>query len=153
MSASATVPLHQLIYLSSASGDIGVGDLESILEASRRNNGSAGITGLLLFHDGCFFQALEGPEPEVMRTFDTIRRDRRHRGTIVLQSQPSSQRAFAAWSMGFVGSSQLSGEQRDTLIDLGTLLDGEARPELAASGAMKRQIDTFLDSFREFAAD
>ncbi len=152
MSASAAGPLHQLIYLSSAVGDIGSADLDAILSASRRNNEPAGITGLLLYHDGCFFQALEGPAAEVTRTFETIRRDPRHRGTIVLHNQPTSERAFANWSMGFVGSSGMSTQQRDTLIDLSNLLGGETRAELSASSTMTRQIDTFLGTFREFAA-
>lgn len=152
MSAAEAGALQQLVYLSSAVGPLGMADLEEILLASRRNNAAAGVTGLLLFHDGCFFQALEGPGPDVHAIFGRIRRDPRHTGTIVLQDRPSTERAFASWSMGFVGSSRLSDSQRETLIDLSALLDGEERPDFSASPAISRQIDTFLNTFREFAA-
>lgn len=151
MPETGAEPLHRLIYLSSSAGEMSHGKLGSILEASRRNNTAAGVTGLLLYHDGCFFQALEGPQSGVQRIFARIRNDRCHTGAIVLLDSPCAGRAFADWSMGFVGSHQLSSDQRDTLIDLSTLLDADARPAYSHVAHVTRQIDTFLDTFREFA--
>lgn len=146
-----SAPLHQLIYLSSAGGDFGTDDLDSILIASRKNNPAASVTGLLLFHDGCFFQALEGPVSEVRRVFEIIRHDVRHSGIIILQDQPCAQRAFANWSMGYVGPKQMTGKQREALVDLSRWLGGDARPNLSTSAPMSAQIESFLSSFREFA--
>ncbi|MCF8509094.1 MAG: BLUF domain-containing protein [Hyphomonadaceae bacterium] len=52
-----------------------------MLAVSRSNNSARGLTGMLLFHDGCFFQVLEGGADTLERTFATISRDTRHSAT------------------------------------------------------------------------
>jgi len=151
MSHLESGPLQQLIYVSSAVGDFGTDDLDSILRASRKNNPAANVTGLLLFHDGCFFQALEGPGSEVRRIYEIVRQDPRHSGVIVLQDKPCAQRAFANWAMGYVGPKQMTGPQRDALVDLSSLRGGETRPNMTTSKPMTTQIESFLASFRDFA--
>ncbi len=114
--------IKRTVYLSSAEGELKAPDIENILEAARRNNARAGVTGLLLFHDGCFFQALEEPPKEVDRIFAVIQRDRRHVGLIVCKRSPATSRAFTNWSMGFVGASRFNSDQRRSLIDLANLV-------------------------------
>lgn len=143
--------LKRLIYLSSAQGQISPKEIEKILETSRRNNARADVTGLLLFHDGCFFQALEGPAGEVDRIFATIAQDARHVGVIVLERSAPTERAFADWAMGFVGASKLSLEQRNSLIDLGSLVGNDSTTGFSPSQSAQAHVDSFLRSFREFA--
>lgn len=89
----------RLTYLStSRSRDIHA-DLASILETSRENNIRCGLTGVLLFSGGSFYQTLEGAKDDVLATFERIGQDVRHDGLIVLQDEASDLRAFAAWSM------------------------------------------------------
>lgn len=72
-----------------------------MLEFSRRHNATAGITGMLLYKDGNFIQALEGPEAEVRALYRRIHADTRHRGILELLDEPIATRRFEHWSMGF----------------------------------------------------
>ena len=56
---------------------------------------------MLLYHDGNFMQALEGPEAQVRQVYRRISEDPRHDGCIVLIQQPVPERTFGNWSMGF----------------------------------------------------
>lgn len=78
--------------------------IHRILAASRRNNARVGITGGLLFSDGCFAQVLEGPIGSVTETFERIQCDERHRDVTVLQAGRIDGRGFPCWSMGFAGT-------------------------------------------------
>lgn len=93
--------LNMLVYVSSASPRFADGDLDLILEASRRNNPSCDVTGMLLFADGNFFQVLEGPAEAVQTTFARIGGDPRHNGIIRLLEAPIEARNFPDWTMGF----------------------------------------------------
>lgn len=90
--------METVIYTSAATR--AAPDLETILEASRRNNEAAGLTGVLLFAEGNFIQALEGPREALDATYDRILDDPRHRTIIELYRAPISARNFPDWSMG-----------------------------------------------------
>lgn len=85
--------------------------VRQILDASQRNNAALGVTGALMFNAGAFAQVLEGPRRGVETTFERIQRDLRHDDVTVLQCGPAESRAFANWSMAFVGQSS-SGQAR-----------------------------------------
>jgi len=88
----------QLTYISSVPPRTPV-DVEDILRVSRRNNGAAGVTGLLLFDGRRFLQALEGEAALVNATYQRIKTDPRHRAIVLLSSNDVQARAFGAWSM------------------------------------------------------
>ncbi len=79
--------------------------VQTILAASRVNNARDGITGGLLFSEGCFAQVLEGPTDAVEAAFERIQCDDRHSEVTVLQVGPITTRDFPDWSMGFAGTS------------------------------------------------
>ena len=81
-------------------------EIDQILEKSRRNNGKVGITGALMFNSGFFVQVLEGPQIAIEATFERIQRDARHGEVTLLEFIPVEQRAFANWSMAFVGADE-----------------------------------------------
>ncbi len=142
--------VHRLIYLSAAVGTPSPTELDEILASPRRNNAGADVTGPLLFHDGCFFQVLEGPIDKVTRVFDTIQRDRRHRGIIVLENSSQPTRAFERWAMGYLASQALTKGQRESLIDLSALLGRESEIHFTSSKSATLHIETFLATFWEF---
>ncbi|WP_174296704.1 BLUF domain-containing protein [Sphingomonas bacterium] len=86
----------QLVYISTVVDDP---DTAAILRASRRNNGRAGITGLLYCDGRRFLQALEGEHPAVEAAFERIRRDPRHRAVVVLSRRDVAEREFGPWAM------------------------------------------------------
>jgi hypothetical protein len=106
--------LHRLVYYSRneipavATGDADALDatIRQILDISQRNNAQADVTGALVFNAGCFGQVLEGPRRAVEATFERIQRDIRHSDVTLLAFETTTTRAFANWSMGYVGAKQ-----------------------------------------------
>lgn len=90
-----------LVYVSSARRLFSDRDLIELLEQSREKNARLAVTGMLLYKDGNFMQALEGPDDAVLPLFRTIERDARHHRVIQLLRQPVEEREFASWWMGF----------------------------------------------------
>ena len=57
--------MFKLIYVSNARKLLSSDDLLELMTASRHFNETVGITGILLYCEGCFMQLLEGDENEV----------------------------------------------------------------------------------------
>jgi lipopolysaccharide biosynthesis regulator YciM len=90
-----------LVYISSAIRPFSDDELKALLEQSREKNARLEITGMLLYKDGNFMQALEGPDEAVCGLYRTIERDPRHHGVLQLMRHPIEGREFASWWMGF----------------------------------------------------
>ncbi len=151
VTAHTAQPLRRLIFVSSAIGEFGQAKLDQVLSRSRANNEARGLTGVLLFHDGCFFQVLEGEAAVIEQTFATISRDARHGGAIVLESRTITARGFPQWSMGYVGAHQLHPTQRQWLVDLSARVCADDPEPLSEAAGVNVHIEAFLSSFREFA--
>jgi len=94
--------MHQIVYTSSAKQEFSAADLKKLLVAARMRNKAVGVTGMLVFHDGAFLQALEGEKRAVNEIFARIQDDPRHGDLVVLHRGPGpEQRVFGEWSMGF----------------------------------------------------
>jgi hypothetical protein len=93
--------MFYLVYLSVARAGLSKEDLVDILAKSREANAKTGITGMLLYKDGAFMQALEGEEQAVRELYDRISRDSRHFGLLKLVEGEREDRCFGDWSMGF----------------------------------------------------
>jgi hypothetical protein len=148
MIATIETDLRRISYISSARSSLTKDDLDAILDASRRQNEAAGITGLLLYHDGNFFQAMEGGFEHAERTFARIRRDNRHRGIIVLESHAVPERLFRRWSMAFRPIDELTSRQKQDFIGFSQV--SAHFSEAAKSGeGTATLIESFLKSFRD----
>ncbi len=77
-------PIHQLVYISAAKHDFTERELQQLLIKARQNNKKLGITGMLLFHEGSFIQALEGKKELVEKLYEKIGQDQRHSETKVI---------------------------------------------------------------------
>lgn len=93
--------LFQIVYTSTATKSFGGSELKELLKGSVQRNTRAGITGLLLYNDGTFMQALEGEERVVVALFAKISRDPRHHHVIPLIHQPITERDFPNSAMAF----------------------------------------------------
>lgn len=93
--------MHQLVYVSTAAETFDAQALTRLLSVARRNNRADDVTGMLLYHEGSFFQVLEGDEDAVRRVFHRVEKDPRHRMVTVLMEQPVEARAFGDWTMAF----------------------------------------------------
>ena len=100
--------LTRVVYLSrnalELEPDEMVSAINEILEVSQDRNARSGVTGALLFNRGFFGQILEGTADAVEETYERIQNDDRHHDVALLDVRTIPERAFASWSMGFVGS-------------------------------------------------
>jgi hypothetical protein len=100
----------QIVYTSIANDEFSPADLERLLAAARTRNKAVGVTGMLVFHDGTFLQALEGEKRAVNEVFASIRGDSRHRDVTVLhRGSGLEQRVFSDGPMGFADFSGAAG--------------------------------------------
>jgi hypothetical protein len=93
--------LIHLTYASVATGDFDTAQLTELLQQSRRANELAGLTGMLLYSDGNFFQLLEGEPAAVDALYAKLHLDKRHKQLTLIIREPIPKRDFADWSMGF----------------------------------------------------
>jgi hypothetical protein len=135
--------LFQTIYVSTALGKPSPQDLDGILDQSRRNNNVDDITGLLLYHDGNFFQILEGPKDKVEACYGHIERDPRHSGCLVLLTGDIEARSFASWDMGFIPFSDLEAGQQKNYFDLRDIWNS---PKIYEA-MQRRELDVLLYTF------
>jgi len=136
-----SLELHTLAYFSRNTIEESGGDLNaeiaSILAVARSNNSRIGVTGALLFSNGCFAQVLEGPLDEVESVFEHIECDPRHRDVTILHFKPIEARTFSAWSMAFAGPADEAARQ----VDLEGIVKSPADIE---SGDAGRDVVTVL---------
>lgn len=96
-----------LAYCSAATRLLDSEALAELLRVCRANNERAGLTGLLLYHDGSFMQVLEGESEAVRAAYRRIQNDPRHRSLIKLAEAPLPQRNFGRWAMAFTDTQSL----------------------------------------------
>lgn len=93
--------LIHVVYTSAAAVEFGQADLFELLKFAREKNAKAGVTGILLFYSGSFFQVLEGPESAVRQIYERISKDSRHSKMLKIIEEPVERRDFENWTMGF----------------------------------------------------
>ena len=91
--------LNVLAYRSMAVSPPTQSELQNLLKVSQARNRAHGLTGILLYDDGCFFQWLEGPQEGLNRVWQSIARDPRHRDVAVLRDEPGGGRVFEGWDL------------------------------------------------------
>ncbi len=134
--------LVQLIYTSAVCRPLGEEGLARLLEGARRHNATHGITGMLLYCEGTFFQVLEG-EPDVIEALiGRIARDPRHANLTVIVRESIPRRNFGEWTMGLATA---------TASELGQI---EGLNDFFAGGSSLDQLDPgrakkILVAFRE----
>ena len=99
--------MYFILYTSNASEKCLSEDIASILDASRRNNPSNSVTGILIFKKPEFLQYLEGPEEAVRKLYEKIKKDSRHSSIKTVRDGEIEVRVFPDWEMGFAGGDDL----------------------------------------------
>jgi CRISPR/Cas system-associated protein endoribonuclease Cas2 len=100
--------LVRLLYASRATKPLAADSIESILNASRKNNPALGVTGLLCHSGDIFMQILEGGRDSVNQLYTRIAHDPRHGNVILLDYEEIDERRFASWTMGQVNLSKVN---------------------------------------------
>ncbi len=127
--------LIHLIYCSSAKHAFSRSELSVLLINARRKNAQRGITGILLYSDGSFFQVLEGERDNVDMLFKIISGDERHKNVTVIIRESIAKRAFGDWTMGY---SDFTAEEADSIIGTNDFfVKGESFSNLSQGRAKK----------------
>ncbi len=109
-------PFFSLVYCSQVTAGVGDADVDAIIAASRRRNAVLGITGILVFGSGVFFQWIEGPKTEVLELIKLIESDRRHEMMVTLSTDEEvRERIFPSWDMELVDAENIQEVLQDAL--------------------------------------
>ncbi|MBK7951387.1 MAG: BLUF domain-containing protein [Deltaproteobacteria bacterium] len=148
-SEAEPIELVQCIYASAAAQPFEADELEALLTRARAHNQANGLTGMLLYAEGSFFQVLEGPAEVVDALYRRIELDPRHVAMTKLIREPIKERSFQDWTMGFY---QATRQDIARIVGLNDFLriahagagdqDGRARKLLAAfrEGRWRKRI-------------
>ncbi len=88
-----------MTYRSVATTTPSTSELESLARRARARNRSLGVTGMLLFENGNYFQTLEGPPEGLEAVWASVERDPRHRSIEVLSQHLVPSRLFSDWDL------------------------------------------------------
>jgi methanogenic corrinoid protein MtbC1 len=84
--------------------------VRAILTSAQSRNKAEGLTGVLVYDRGAYFQWLEGPTEALRRVWDSICSDTRHRHITILRDEPVSDRLFDGWDLRVAHGPQVSVE-------------------------------------------
>ena len=133
-SSGYTLPLlHNVVYCSQAGPGMDDAEVARIINISRRKNPEQGITGLLVYGSGIFFQWLEGPRDNVTRLMATIDTDKRHNNVVHLSvTDEVRERMFPDWDMELVTSEDIRDVLEDALSNVTDKKSGDVLKQLLA---------------------
>ena len=108
--------LYNLVYCSKATAGVDEAAVDRIIATSRRANPERGITGLLVFGSGIFFQWLEGPRHSVTELMDKLKSDPRHESVVIFSdNEEVRERLFPDWDMELVTTDDIHDVLSDAL--------------------------------------
>ncbi len=126
----------QMCYLSSAAHPMSTEQLLELLKQCLDFNPASGVTGMLLYANGTFLQALEGDEKIVADLYSKIEKDGRHIDVKMLHRRTIETRQYAEWSMGFRRVSDAELQQVEGLRDFN---ERDFNPEYLAEHIAARE--------------
>jgi hypothetical protein len=100
-------PLVAKTYLSQSKLDWTDEAIDQLLERSKQNNATRGITGAMIYANGYFMQLIEGPQIAVDALYSVIEADPRHEVLSLLNDQEIEDRHFSDWAMEYRDSDDL----------------------------------------------
>jgi hypothetical protein len=112
----STQSIHHIVYCSQAVQHMDDEALEKIIATAKHHNPRFGITGLLVFGSGIFFQWLEGPKDNVTSLYKKISADSRHSDVVLLTKEDEfRERLFPNWDMELVAAEDISAVLEDAM--------------------------------------
>ena len=128
--------LYTFVYCSRAAEGVDDAEVGRIVEAAQRRNVSRGITGVLVFGNGVFFQLLEGPAVEVQKLIANLHCDPRHCDVVSLDwSEERRERLYPNWEMERVEADDIRAVLNDAL------LSSEHQADVAALTRILEHLD------------
>ncbi|MEM5517293.1 BLUF domain-containing protein [Henriciella sp. AS95] len=140
--------MQRLIYTSSARHNLKAPHITDILTTSRENNRKAGVTGLLIYHEGTFLQVLEGDKAVLDALYARIRRDWRHSDCKMLLNECVTGRAFAGWSMLYRLGEDMDARHVRQLRDIRSAVESCETGDFASHPMLSVFLRAFLSNLR-----
>jgi len=113
---TALPPLYHYVYCSRAADSVDDAEVNRIVESAQRNNLARGITGVLVYGSGVFFQWVEGPAAQIQKLIANLHRDPRHYDIVSLsQSEEERERLYPNWEMEKVEAEDIRVVLQDAL--------------------------------------
>lgn len=141
--------MYRIIYTSTARKMMTDRDLQKILRPARAYNAANLITGMLIYHDGCFMQVLEGDQAVVQACFEKVSRDRRHENVIKMSSEAVVSRIFSDWWMTYQDFDGLTRHQKSQFVDLTSFSKQARLGDLIQDPKTNACLMAFLSGFRD----
>lgn len=108
--------LHHFVYCSRAADGVDDAEVVRIVESAQRNNLARGITGILVYGSGVFFQWIEGPPVQIQKLIASLHSDTRHYDIVSLsQSEEEHERLYPCWEMERVDADDIRTVLQDAL--------------------------------------
>lgn len=108
--------LETFVYCSRVAEGVDGDEVGRIIEFSQRRNVARGITGVLVFGSGVFFQWIEGPPAEVQKLIASLHGDPRHYDIVPLdRSIDRRERLYPGWEMERVEADNIRAVLQDAL--------------------------------------
>jgi methanogenic corrinoid protein MtbC1 len=119
--------LSTLTYRSKAVAPMSELELYRLARAAQIRNRAEGVTGLVIYDKGNFFQWLEGPAESLARIWSSVRRDPRHTSIEIIGSQRTPVRCFGDWDMRLSTRGAAAGMGLSSSFDAGSADNEDAR--------------------------
>ena len=108
--------LYHFVYCSRAADGVDDAEVGRIVETAQRDNLARGITGILVFGSGVFFQRIEGPVSHIQKLIASLHGDSRHHDIVSLsQSEEERERLYPNWEMEKVEAEDIRTVLQDVL--------------------------------------
>lgn len=108
--------LYNMVYCSRATAGVDDAAVQRIIATARRWNPEHGVTGMLVFGSGIFFQWLEGPRDNITALMSRLRTDPRHDSFVLLSEvEEVRERMFPDWDMELVTGDHIREVLQDAL--------------------------------------
>tara|TARA_B100001750_G_C15373693_1_gene528656 strand:+ start:408 stop:812 length:405 start_codon:yes stop_codon:yes gene_type:complete len=90
-----------ICYVSTANKELSKSDISLLFKTVRQKNDILGVTGILMFSEGNFFQIMEGEHHTINDIFKNIKVDPRHYNVIKILQKPTGNQFFNHYHSGF----------------------------------------------------
>lgn len=108
--------LQHFVYCSRAAEGIDAGEVDRLVAFSQQRNVARGITGVLVFSSGVFFQWIEGSPAEVQKLVESLHGDTRHTDVVSLDTGTERrERLYPDWDMELVEADDIRAVLHDAL--------------------------------------
>jgi len=110
------IALETFVYCSRASEGVDDAEVDRLIKFSQHRNVARGITGVLVFGSGVFFQWVEGPPADVRNLIASLHGDTRHHDIVELdRSVEKRERLYPGWEMELVEADDIRAVLQDAL--------------------------------------